>query len=62
MRTKKEIIKEIGEDTEPVTAGSVNDYLFLEVLVDIRDQQKKDAKSLRDTLKLIVKAIDRVGR
>ena len=52
MRTKKEIMKYVD-----VTEDGSFEALKLEVLVDTRDQQKKDAEQLRDTLKLVVKAI-----
>ena len=40
MRTKEEIMKEVGDVTEhpTVALSNVNEYLFLEVLIDIRDQ------------------------
>ena len=61
MRTKEDLMKEIGTINASAFPrhASANEYLFLEVLADIRDQQKKDAELLRDTLKLVCNSIDR---
>ena len=59
MRTKKEIIDEIVDNqyTDPAEAKygntqpmGMNDYLFLEVLVDIRDQLDKIRDQLTRTI------------
>ena len=38
MRSKEEIMKEIAGTQDSLAAQSANEYLFLEVLIDIRDQ------------------------
>ena len=52
MRTKEEIQKEIefSETTSSSNEYSSNEYLFLEVLVDIRDQLDKIRDQLTRTI------------
>ena len=64
MRSKKKIMKATGKtnSAEFPSVASVNEYLFLEVLIDIRDQKAQTNTKL-DTLNMqlaqIQKAIDR---